>query len=245
MAGDGVVREFFPGEREELIEDALRRIATTGQGLFLDEQAGVVLTLYQLQQELKDNNHSYSYDEIKDGIRVLTGTTLTLTVADGQGERNFSPLTDSGFVGEDGETETFVRFSPLVTRSIQENTFLLVNYETVMQYKSSVARQLHKRMSHHYIQAGYDAKPYHLSLVSVIRDLGLAESKYLSVKLPKIESALAEMVMRRVLSEFKIEKVYAQGKGGKLIDAKLSLFPSHDFIRETKHRNAQHKINSQ
>lgn len=238
---DDVVREFFPGKREELVEDALRRVATTGQGIFLDEQAGVIFTIYQLQQELKNNGHAYSYDEIKDAIRVLTGTTLTITVNDGQGERNFSPFTDSGFIGEDGETKTFVRFSPLVTRSIQENTFLLANYEILMQYNSVISRQLHKRMSHHYTQAGFDARPYHLLLTSIIRDLGLAEGKFLSVTLPKIIEALKEMVLRGVLSNYEIEKVLARGESGKMIEAKLNLFPSSTFIKETKQRNSRHK----
>ena len=236
-----VTREFFPGMREELVEDALRRLATVGQGVFLDEQAGVVFTIYQLQQELKDNGHSYSYDEIKDAIRILTGTTLTLSVGDGQGERNFSPFTDSGFVGEDGETKTFVRFSPLVTRSIQENTFLLANYETLMQYDSIIARQLHKRMSHHYTQAGFDARPYNLLLTSVIRDIGLTKGKFLSVNLPKVDKALKEMVARGVLSRYEIEKVLERGTVGKMIEAKLNLYPSHKFVNETKSRNARHK----
>ncbi|MGI8545365.1 MAG: hypothetical protein ACR2MD_18060 [Aridibacter sp.] len=50
---DGISRDYFPGKREELVEDALRKIATAGQGIFLDDEAGVTFTLYQLQQELK------------------------------------------------------------------------------------------------------------------------------------------------------------------------------------------------
>ncbi len=57
---DGVKRYYYPSKREELVEDALRRLATPEKGVFLDDRAGVTFTLYQLQQELKKNGHDYN-----------------------------------------------------------------------------------------------------------------------------------------------------------------------------------------
>lgn len=42
---DGIVRDYFPGTVEELVEDALRKLAVVGHGLFLDDQAAVTFTL--------------------------------------------------------------------------------------------------------------------------------------------------------------------------------------------------------
>lgn len=76
---DGQSKDYYPSEREELVEDALRKLACEGQGVFLDDAAGVTFTLYQLQKELQRNRHSYSNDQIKDALMVCAKTHLTVT----------------------------------------------------------------------------------------------------------------------------------------------------------------------
>jgi hypothetical protein len=236
---DDSLRECFPGKREELVEDGLRRLATTGKGLFLDNEAGVVFTLYELQSELKASGHSYSYDEIKDAIRVLNGTKIVLKNSGSKNtEIGFSPIENYGFRGEDGETTTYVRFSPLVTKAIRTGAFQLVNYDVVMSYKSVIARQLHKRMSHNYTQASI-SNPYHILLSTIIRDFGLSEGAPLRDFLHKTCVALDEMKNKDVLLDYKVEKTYDAGGRRKLLDAKFVLIPSLSFVSETKHRNAR------
>ena len=40
---DGTFRDHFPGVKEELVEDALRKLVAEGQGMFLDGEVGVCL----------------------------------------------------------------------------------------------------------------------------------------------------------------------------------------------------------
>lgn len=236
---DDSVREFFPGKREELVEDGLRRLATTGKGLFLDDEAGVVFTLYELQRELKTNGHSYSYDELKDAIRILHGTKIIITnVSSKKTETGFSPIQNYGFSGENEETTTYVRFSPLITKAIRTGAYQLINYDVVMSYKNVVARQLHKRMSHNYTQA-WIGSPYHIMLSTIIRDFGITEYKKLSLNLQKVTNALEEMKEKDVLLNYKIEKTFEGLGKSKLLDAKFILTPSLSFVSETKHRNAR------
>jgi hypothetical protein len=75
---DGVVREYFPGTKEEHVEDILRKMMTEGYAVMLDGEAGIRFTLYQLQQELAEHGHKYSYDQIKNAIKVLKGTDIHL-----------------------------------------------------------------------------------------------------------------------------------------------------------------------
>jgi len=74
----GLERDYYPGKREELVEDALRKIACDGKGLFLDDQAAVVFSLHQLQKELKTMRHTYSIKQIKDAILVCQKSNLSL-----------------------------------------------------------------------------------------------------------------------------------------------------------------------
>lgn len=239
QTASGAEVEHFPGLREELVEDALRRLVTAGQGEILDNEVGLRFTLYQLQQELKNNNHSFSRDELKDAIRILHLTKIVLRNSTGEVEVGFSPIENYGFSGESGETQTFVRFSPLVTRSIQENTYRLANYETLMRYRSTIARQLHKRISHHYAQASL-SQPYNILLSTVIRDFGLTKYKSLSDNLKQMKVALEEMITMDVVTSYKIEKNFEVSGKKKLLDAKIFLSPSLSFIQETKHRNYRH-----
>ena len=50
---DGVVRDYFPGVVEELVEDALRKLAVDGHGLFLDDQAAVTLRFMNFSRNSK------------------------------------------------------------------------------------------------------------------------------------------------------------------------------------------------
>ncbi len=226
----GGEREFFPGKREELVEDALRKLATRGAGLFLDEQVGVTFTLYQLEQELRDNGHSYSIVQIKDALLICARTNITVTSEDGASilvSNLFETLglnSKEDWKGKGKKEKAFVRFNSLVTRSIKDGSFRLLNYEKAMSYKNVIARQLHKRMSHHYTQAGL-SHPYHIMLSTIIRDFGIAEYDRLSDNLKYVLKALDEMKEKMVLLSYRVEKTLAAGNRNKLVDAKLILIP--------------------
>ncbi len=74
--------------------------------------------------------------------------------------------------GQGEKTKAFVRFNAMVTISIRRRTFRQFNYEISMSYQNVISRQLHKRISHHFTQAGF-IKPFTILLSTVIRDFGL------------------------------------------------------------------------
>ncbi len=124
---DGVSRNYFPGKREELVEDALRKIATAGHGIFLDNEAGVTFTLYQLQQGLKRTGHSYSITQIKEALMVCVGTNLQLTDTGGQdvlASSIFDTIglqTRENWEGKSEKTRAFVRFNEQLISKIKAN----------------------------------------------------------------------------------------------------------------------------
>jgi hypothetical protein len=222
-------KEYYPSQREELVEDALRKMMTERQSVMLDGEAGIAFTLYQLQKELSEKGHTYSYDELKDAIRVLNGTDIILKDETETVESAFSPIESYGFAGEGKETKTFVRFSPLVTHSIKSGSFRMVNYDKSMSFKSVIARQLHKRMSHHYIQASL-TNPYDIMLTTIIRDFGLTLQRRIQYNLDEVENSLEMMKEKNVIINFKIEKIFELKPRRKLIDAKIFLQPHPHFI---------------
>ncbi len=235
--GDGNERYYYPSKREELVEDALRKFVAEGQGVFLDEQAGVTFSLYQLQEELKRNGHSYSKDQIKDALLICARTNITVTTENGTSvfvSNLFETLglqTRDDWKEKEQKSRAFVRFNSLVTKSITSRTFRQLNYEKVMSYKNVVARQLHKRMSHHYIQASI-ANPYHILLSTIIRDFGLTQYAQLRDNLRDVQLALDEMQEKKVLLSYKIQKTLENSKRNKLLDAKFILIPDPAFTGE-------------
>lgn len=239
---DGNEREYFPSKREELVEDALRRFATAGQGLFLDDLAGVTFTLYQLQQELKRNGHSYSTTQLKEALLICAKTRITISTNDGTAIFISSPFETIGlqtredWKGKGQKSKAFVRFNSLVTESIKNGNFRQLNYEKAMSYKSIIARQLHKRMSHHYTQASI-TQPYHIQLSTIIRDLGLTEYDTPKHNLRNVCKALDEMKKLDVLLSYKVEPTHDVQARNKLINAKLVLTPHPTFAGEVMQAN--------
>jgi hypothetical protein len=239
---DGTELYYYPSKREELVEDALRKFIAEGQGVFLDDAAGVTFSLYQLQEELKRNGHSYNKQEIKDALLICARTNITVTSEDGSAvlvSNLFETVglqTRESWKGTGQKTRAFVRFNALVSKSIQSRTFRQINYEKVMSYKTVIARQLHKRMSHHYIQASI-SNPYHILLSTIIRDLGLTLYDRLRDNLRDVQIALDEMKLKDVLLSYKVEKVLENSKRNKLLDAKFILIPNPTFAGEVTRAN--------
>ena len=234
---DGVVRDYFPSKREELVEDALRKLACEGQGLFLDDEAGVTFSLYQLQQELKTMGHTYSISQLKDALMICAQTNISLSTEDGDAiliSSMFETLglqTREDWQGQGHKTRAFVRFNSLVTQSIRRKTYRPLNYEKSMSYKSVIARQLHKRMSHHYTQASV-LNPFSIRLTTVIRDFGLTAYTQLRDNLRDVRAALDEMCEQDMLLKYKVERTTDATQRNKLIEAKFIMVPHPNFVNE-------------
>ncbi len=239
----GVEFDYFLGEKEELVEDALRKMACDGRGLFLDDHAGVVFTLYELQQELKKMGHSYSIKQIKDALFICQGSKIILQSNDGKSVMSSQVFetvglhTQEDWKGKGKKTKCFVRFNILVTKSIREKSFRQLNYEECMTYSKVLARWLHKRMSHLYTQASF-SKPYSILLTTIIRDSGVKKEERLRNNLKRVYEALNEMKLKSVISGYTEERIL---DGRKILDVKFIIKPGLSFIRDMKKANLDFK----
>lgn len=243
---DGVNRYYYPSKREELVEDALRRLATTEKGVFLDDRAAVTFTLYQLQQELKRNGHSYSVKELKDALLICNRTNVTVTTDDGKAVLSSSMFETLGlqtredWKGTGQKTKAFVRFNSLVSESIKSGAYRQLDYDKAMRYTSVIARQLHKRMSHYFTQASITTR-YEIRLSTIIRDFGLTAYSWISQNLRDVENALKEMKDKAIILNYSIEKFLDTTQRNKLIDAKIIITPHPHFSGVVIDANKRHR----
>lgn len=238
---DHSVKYCYMGVREEIVEEALRKLAVSGQGVFLDDQAGIAFSVYDLKKELSERGHTYSHEEVVEALNVLALTRLELkNPANKKDKIVFSPIENLGLRGIDGETQSFVRFSPFVTESIKNQTFRLFNYEQTMKYRSVIARQLHKRMAHHFTGVTF-GQVYKILLSTIIRDFGLKMQNRIKSNLENVENALKEMEKEKVIVKYTFDKIYDLKKRNKVVDAMVNIIPSMTFINDVVAGNADAK----
>jgi len=221
-------RMVLPGEREELIENAIRKIATDRSRLDLrqentgDRSVYVEFTIYELGKILKEQGHEFKNAHLIEGLRVLAGCRLNITT-EGTGPYN-DMITglECGVIKElrwnrkktaDGEGKHFyvsVTLHSLMTYDIMIENFRPINFKRLMGVGNMLARRLYMRMSHHYRQAAHSdtfkyntgdkSTGYSILLSTIIQEHGLVQSR-LSDSVKYVRDALKSLSDSGVLSD--------------------------------------------
>lgn len=225
----------YPGIREEIVEDALRKLAVNGKGIFLDSEVGVVFTLYELQQELRRTRHEYSIVEIKEALYLLRETTLECIDVTGKTIVNSGYFTAIGLTTKStlDQTRCYVRFNPLVTKSILDLSFRQFNYLVAMSFRKHMARYIYKRLSHHWLQAS-DTFPYTILLTTLYRDSGRRLHSRMTNNKTSLLESLQELMAANVIDSHEVVPVR---EGRMVVDYRITLRPHADFIKDTKRAN--------
>lgn len=242
----GKDKEYYPSAREELVEDALRKIAAEQNHGFLDHQeSGVIFTLHMLRQELRRRGHALSYQEVVEGLDVLAGCRIEIHSADGTGDYQTPILADLLRVSRsrykaDPKARWMAHFSPLVTRSILSLNYRQYDYHAMMSHSTQLARWLHKRLAHNYVNASL-LQPYTILFSTIQRDSGLLEYKEQRHAVRKLDEALDELKAHQILVE--ITKDARRGARGCILDVVYRMLPHPVFVGQIKAANKRHSDN--
>jgi hypothetical protein len=243
---DGKDREYYPSATEELVEDALRKIATEQQAGYFDKtnyQSGVMFTLYALREELKKRGHARSYQEIVQSLNILSHCHVDIIphdTSDGDGVISSPCIPALAAVSrtklrEDPKAKWVVQFHPLVTGSIDQVTYRQYNYHLMMSHSTQLARWVHKQLVLKYTFADLTT-PFEMRHSTVKRDSGLLDGyKRSRDGIDALEVAISELKERGVLLGYKRKD--SLGPRRKLLDVVFTITPHLDFIRETKAAN--------
>jgi hypothetical protein len=241
---DGIDRDFYASATEELVEDALRKLAAEQQSGYFDKpnyRSGVVFTLYAMREELKRRGHTRSYQQIILALNILSGSIIDITVRDPVGETQFVTRSaylphlsavSQGRLREDPKAKWVVQFHPLVTGSIDKVTYRQFNYDLMMSHTTQLARWLHKQLALKYTFASLTT-PFEMRYTTIKRDSGLLE-QYARPRdaIDALSQAFTELKKHGVLLGFDRKDI--TGLRNKLLDVTFTLTPSFDFVRDTK-----------
>ena len=237
----GKHKEYYPTSREELVEEGLRKIACDQMnGVYLDNQAGVQFTLYELKQELKSRGHDINLPSLVDALRICSGVLLSIWRDNGKllVESAIFPTlllaSKQDWLASPKTTRCYVQFHSLVTHCMSCLTYRQFDYDAHMRYTHRLSRWLHKRLAHNYTQAGF-LHPYTIRLSTILRDSGTYQSPRAHNNARQVDEALTELKEEQIL--LSIQKDTVRGQRNSLVDITYTLLPTIEFIDEVKKAN--------
>jgi hypothetical protein len=241
----GKEKEYYPSMREEMIEEALRKIASKKEsGSFLDGQAGVSFTLKELWAELKSQGHDYHLDSIKEGLEVCNRCTLIVQDKDDNTMMG-SPILPTllianrkDWLNNPNDAKCYAQFNIFVTHSVKNITYRQYDYHKFMKLKSGLARWLYKRMAHNYTGANYDS-PYNILASTIIDNSHLVNYTRFRNNIAAIDAAIKELIDHKIVLDVKKKDILGLRK--KVVDVKYTLLPALDFVHNTTLANARKK----
>ena len=81
----GNEKEYYPTHQEELVEEALKKIACDRlNGVFLNDTAGVQFTLYELDKELRSQGHAMKWPDLITSLEIGRSARIMVTSLNGQ-----------------------------------------------------------------------------------------------------------------------------------------------------------------
>jgi hypothetical protein len=232
--------EYYPAAREELVEDALRKLALLdGFGFANQSRSGVAFTLHQLKKELSAQGHTMSYKQVTESLEILTSCKVEIAPLNGKAICLTSPLTSLVGVSKDDlkndpDSRWRVDFSLLVTKAINTLNYRQFNYIQMMGHKSQLSRYLIKRLAHNFTQASM-GKQYTLKMSTIARDSCLLDCERQNDNKRKIEGVFKELIANNVLMMF--EEIETRGSKNSLVDVTYKLYPHIEFVTEVKRAN--------
>ena len=241
--------EYYPGANEELVEDALRKIATRQNSGFFEKptmRSGVAFTLYGLREELAARGHTRSYQEIIQYLAILQRSHIEIRMGEGKGESfvaaNYLPTVvavSRKRLEEDPDAKWLAQFHPLVTQCIDQLTYRQFNYQTMMSLPTQLGRWIHKLLSIKFTFASIVGNPFEIRFTTIKRDSNLLNCEREKDNRREIDNAMSRLIECKVLREVKKQAVI--GANGKILDVVYQLYPAQDFIREMKASNKRLK----
>jgi hypothetical protein len=242
LLADEEGRAYYPSANEELVEDALRKIATLQNQCFFDEReshCGVTFTLHQLRTELKERGHSRSYQQIIKSLYILAGADIEIRTKQGKGVSIEKYMSLTGFTEserlDNPNSKWVCYFHSLVRKAMNSVGYRQYNYQQMMQLESHLARWLYKRLAHYWTNAGA-LSPITLSFAEIRSETGMLERSRTNDAVKELEAIFQIFIDKKIFRPFKRMKE-VRGERNKIIDIFYEAYPHEDFIKSVKAAN--------
>ncbi len=153
-------------------------------------------------------------------------------------------ISDFGYSSAKGNKEgrdasVYIRFNSLITESVLSKKWRQVNYTAIMSENSYLGRWLRKQLGLKFIQAD-TTKTYTIKLSTIIQNSGIVPYSKKSQNLFALEKVLKDM--DDIIRKYDIERIYGTDRGRILLDARITIYPTRDFMIEQIYGNQQNGL---
>ena len=238
---DGTETIAFPGEREQIVEDVIRRLTLEQDRLKLStatQRVEFAFTIYELQKELSRVNHTLSRSEIKAALKILNRSFFEVTKLGSKKPMVSStafPTLSVMDVSDEGSKHV-LSFNELVAEGLKRLDFRQMDYERLMSIKTGPGRWLYKRMVQRFTQAG-GFLSYDILASSIARDSGMSERSRWRDTLKKVDRAVQSLQDAGIVDSFNRGERRDE-KTRRINDIFYTIYPGRDFCRDQKRGNA-------
>jgi hypothetical protein len=250
---EGKVVQFHahPGEREEIIEkiifkiacsDGLKKVAMAGS-----QRWGVKFSLYQIREELRKIKKTRPYHDIRESLLILrdSKTTIAQIIGKREIELTASIFTDAAFeVNGNGRARDkyFIVLSDYVVEQIMNFNYRQYPFEAINSHGYSLARFFHIFLKHQWINATLGhSKDF--SLNQIYKNYGNADLK-VEFKRRDFRTALGILVesgwIVSVPTARKVTNIFQKSDDND-VDFIYTLEPTRKFVEEVRRANAKLK----
>ncbi|MBI9095286.1 MAG: hypothetical protein JEY71_10420 [Sphaerochaeta sp.] len=222
--------DYYPGDKEEVLLEVLKKMAMDGKGIVLDQMLAVAFYVRDIQRELKRIGKSASSVEIMQSLFILRRSSMVCKNRETGGvifEETY--ILSLGESGKGRNKRVVVRFNSPTTESIKNATHRIVDYETSMRLKTLGRKLLHKIT---YSKRNLDKNnPYTFFLSEYMEEVGYG----FSTSRPRESAELMDSVLEEITSKTKEEKEQ------KLLDLNKRLQVAEAVTNPTK-KQREYKI---
>lgn len=250
--GNDDTKHYYPSANEELVEEALRKIASDKKlfsGFYEEKQrSGVMFTLNQVREELKLKGHARTCAQIVMSINILSLSIIEIVdVANGKRKGGFTrsayfpniATVTRDIYKADPYAKWYVEFHPLVTLAIDTLAYRQLDYDILMKFKTQLGRWLHRWLSNKFTQASVTKQfKIHYKTIKVSSKL-LDGYEHERQAIKATNEAMQELVDLGIA--LKVVKTFTYGKFNKIEEIIYTIYPTVRFIKQTIAANARHK----
>jgi hypothetical protein len=224
---DGRETDEYPGEREHLVELAIRRIATIHRDMTLDsdEVVSVTVGLYQIWNELRANGHTYSYEEIDAALDVLNKAQVEISRIDNEdGEEIENILSEPIFPSLRYRKNTNkervssniarIRLNSLMADAIKRLDLHDVDYGLLMSLKA-IPRWVYKRLHYLVLFSNTEQEVFQVRASEIQQISGMGTYSRARDAWDKITTYLNDLITAGIADEIVPEPIYDRSGRGR------------------------------
>ena len=241
----GVERDELPGEREQLVEDVIRKLASDNLSLGSQEEVMTSFSVYKICAELQKHRHTFNKNEVKEALQILHRSVIEITKVIAKGDKKQKAIVSASVFPtlimrdeNDPESRALVQLNPFLAQAIKSLAFEQVDYEWMMQIKGQMTRWVFKSISLE-LAGSVDLPEFmEIKASDIALNHGTQWSRWRDM-LSQVHRSITQLVDVKMISDFTARDVMV---GKKKLDVVYTLRFSPEFLQDRRMARAKSKF---